>query len=170
MACIWHTSIPKLSRLFFHCVFKKLTRDCPRCSWWQYFCVGIENSYLKINKYSCYKLFATFNITLALAHLLHPIKSRSRNKHRHLWVGLCASSRRPWFWPVYSLYHIHAIHYSSNLSKWNELFLWDIHIKSWCGPAGVLNDLILLLFPVWFQVYISIVQYYLFHNMDKGAI
>ena len=32
-----------------------------------------------------------------------------------LWVGWCVSSWRPWFWPVYSIYHIHTIHYSYKL-------------------------------------------------------
>ena len=33
----------------------------------------------------------------ALAHPLHPINDRSRNKHRNLWVGWCVSSWRPMF-------------------------------------------------------------------------
>ena len=31
-----------------------------------------------------------------------------------------------------------------------KIFLKDIHTKSWCGHAHILDDLILLLFPVWF--------------------
>ena len=54
---------------------------------------------------------------VALAHPLHPIRSRSRNKRRNLWVGWCVSSWRPWFWPVYSIDYIHTIHYSCNLSN-----------------------------------------------------
>ena len=34
---------------------------------------------------------------MALAHPLHPIHNRSRNKHRNLWVGRCVSSWWPWF-------------------------------------------------------------------------
>ena len=34
---------------------------------------------------------------MALAHPLHPINSRSRNKCRNLWVGRCVSSRWPLF-------------------------------------------------------------------------
>ena len=34
---------------------------------------------------------------MALAHPLHPIDSRSRNKRRNLWVGRCVSSWWPWF-------------------------------------------------------------------------
>ena len=65
-------------------------------------------------------------------------------------VGWCVSSWRPWFLPVYSIYYLHTIHLSCNLSNWNKLFLKDIHTKSWCGHARVLDDLISLLFPVWF--------------------
>ena len=32
-----------------------------------------------------------------LAHPLHPIHNRSRNKRRNLWVGRCVSSWLPWF-------------------------------------------------------------------------
>ena len=34
---------------------------------------------------------------MALAHPLHPIHNRSRNKRRNLWVGRCVSSWWPWF-------------------------------------------------------------------------
>ena len=34
---------------------------------------------------------------MALAHPLHPIDNRSRNKRRNLWVGWCVSSWWPWF-------------------------------------------------------------------------
>ena len=34
---------------------------------------------------------------MALAHALHPIDNRSRNKRRNLWVGRCVSSWWPWF-------------------------------------------------------------------------
>ena len=60
-----------------------------------------------------------------------------------LWVGWCGSSRRPWFWPVHSIYYIHTTHYSRILINSNKLYLRDIHTKSWCGHAGVLDDLIL---------------------------
>ena len=79
--------------------------------------------------------------SLALAHHLHPIKIRSRSKRRNLWVGWCVSSWWPWFWPVYSIYYIHTIHYGCIISI------------SWCGHAHVLDNLILLLFLVWFQVH-----------------
>ena len=34
---------------------------------------------------------------MALAHPLHPIDNRSRNKRRNLWVGRCVSPWWPWF-------------------------------------------------------------------------
>ena len=34
---------------------------------------------------------------MALAHPLHPIDNRSRNRHRKLWVGWCVSS----WWPLF---------------------------------------------------------------------
>ena len=34
---------------------------------------------------------------MGLAHPLHPIDNRSRNKRRNLWVGRCVSSWWPWF-------------------------------------------------------------------------
>ena len=34
---------------------------------------------------------------MKLAHPLHPIDNRSRNKRRNLWVGWCVSSWWPWF-------------------------------------------------------------------------
>ena len=60
---------------------------------------------------------------VALAHPLHPVRSRSRNKHWNLWVG-CVSSWRPWFWSIYSIYcYIHTMYFSWILSNWNKLFL-----------------------------------------------
>ena len=41
------------------------------------------------------KLIITKITPMALAHPLHPIRSRSRNKRRNLWVGWCVSSWRP---------------------------------------------------------------------------
>ena len=99
---------------------------------------------------------------MPLEHPLHPIKSRSRNKRRNLWVGWCVSSWRPWFWPVRSIYYIHTTHYSRILTNWNILFLKDIHTKSWYGHAGVLDDLILCGFSCMFQ-------YSLCHCMDIGT-
>ena len=54
---------------------------------------------------------------MALAHPLHPIKIRSRNQRRNLWVGWCVSSWRPWFWPVHSIYYIHTTHYRRILTN-----------------------------------------------------
>ena len=106
---------------------------------------------------------------MTLAHPLHPIeyhwiiKSRSRNKHRNLWVGWCVSSWRPWFWPVHPIYYIHTTHYSRILNNQNKLFLWDIHNKSWYGHAGVLDDVILFGLKCAFS---CMVQYSLCHGMD----
>ena len=53
-----------------------------------------------------------------------------------------------------SLLPYHGRHHSVDLI---HLILRDIHTKSWYGHDGVLDDMILLFFPVWFQMYISIV-------------
>ena len=127
--------------------------------WYQKFfyclCADILIDYIMI--FSDYNRRIGVSITpMALAHPLHPIKIMPRNKRRYMWVGRFVSSGRPWFRPVYSGFCIHTIHYSCKLSNWNKLFLIDIHTKSWCGHSGVLDDLIRLLFPVWFQVWISV--------------
>ena len=60
---------------------------------------------------------------MALAHPLHPVRSRLRNKHWNMWVG-CVSSWRPWFWSIYSIhYYIHTMNYSCILRNWYNLFL-----------------------------------------------
>ena len=103
---------------------------------------------------------------LALAHPLHPIKSRSRNKRWNLWVGWCVSSWRHWFWPVHCIYYMHTTNYSRILTNWNINFLRDIHTKSWYGHAGVLDDLMLCGFRCAFS---CIFQYSLCHGMDIGT-
>ena len=100
---------------------------------------------------------------MALAHPLHPIKSRSRNKRRNMWVGWCVSSWRPWFWLVHSIYYIHTTHYSRILTNQNKLFLRDIHTNSWYGHAGVLDGLMLSGFRCAFN---CMVQCSLYHGMD----
>ena len=57
------------------------------------------------------------------------------------------------------LYHI-------ILTNQNKLFLRDIHIKSWYGHTGVLDDLILSGFRCAFS---GMVQYSLCHFMDIGT-
>ena len=52
-----------------------------------------------------------FFTPMALAHPLHPIKSRSRNKCRNLWVGWCVSPWRPWYWPMHPIYYIYIYIY-----------------------------------------------------------
>ena len=100
---------------------------------------------------------------MALAHPLPPIKSRSRNKRRNLWVGWCVSSWRPWFWPVHSVYYIHTTHYSRILTNWNIRFLRDVHTESLYGHAGALDYLILCGFRCGFS---CMFQYSLCHGMD----
>ena len=89
------------------------------------------------------------------AHHLPPIKSRSRNKCRNLWVGWCVSSWWPWFWSVYQFYHhMHTMYYCSilSLSDWNEtLSKRHIHTKNWCGHDSVSDDTILLFFLLSFK-------------------
>ena len=106
------------------------------------------------------------HIPMALAHPLHPIKSRSRNKRRHLWVGWYVSSWQPWFWPVHSIYYIHTTYYSRILTNQNILFLRDIHTKSWYGHADVLDDFIL---PGFRCVFSCMFQYSLCHGMPIGT-
>ena len=62
--------------------------------------------------------------------LVHPpIRSRSKNKRRNLWVGWCVSFWWPWFWPVYPIYYYtHTMYHSCILSDWNRLFLRHIYI------------------------------------------
>ena len=98
---------------------------------------------------------------MTLAHPLHPIKDRSRNKSRNLLVGWCLSCWRPWFWPVHSIHYIHTTHYSLILTIGIYSF-WDIHTNSWYGHAGVLDDSILCGFSCMFQ-------YSLCHGMDIGT-
>ena len=99
------------------------------------------------------------SIPVSLAHYFHPIKSRSKNKHRNLWVGFIINI-------IYIPCIIAAVkHLKQALSKRH------IYIKGWCGHDGVLGDVIMLFFLTWFQMYISIiVQDYLYHNMDIRAM
>ena len=53
---------------------------------------------------------------------------------------------------ILHLLYIHNMYYSCTLSNWNTLFLRDTHSKSWWGHDGVLDYMILLFFPVWFQM------------------
>ena len=53
---------------------------------------------------------------MALAHPLHPIHNRSRNKRRNLWVGRCVSSWWPWFssrssvLTIYIYMYVHSLY------------------------------------------------------------
>ena len=106
---------------------------------------------------------------MALAHLLHPIKSRSRNKRRNLWVGWCVSSWRPWFWPVHSIYYIHTTHYSRILTIKYILSKRHTYQKlvrqCWC-----IGWFVTVLFQVYFQLCVPVfsVSWY-GHGMDIGT-
>ena len=104
---------------------------------------------------------------MALAHPLHPIKSRSRNTRRNLWGGCCVSSWRPWFWPVHSIYYIHTTHYSRILLiKKNTLSERHTYQKL-VWPCGVFDDLILCGFSRC--AFSCMCQYSLCHGMDIGT-
>ena len=102
---------------------------------------------------------------MSLAHPLHPIKSRSRNKSRNLWVGWCISYWRPWFWPVYSIYHIHTTNCGCIRSKINskrhtyQKVVWSYWCNGWFDTVIVSC----LVSGVHFS---CIVQYSLYHNTD----
>ena len=88
--------------------------------------------------------------SMVLAHSIHSIKSRSRNKCRNLWVGWCVSSCWPWFWPMY--------------------FLWDIHTKVGVAMLVYLIIWYCYCFLSGFKCTFScIIQYSLYHNMDTGT-
>ena len=65
------------------------------------------------------------------------------------------------------LYSYHTVHLHSKGSK---TLLRDISTKGWRGHAGVLDDMILLIFPVWLQMYVFIFQHSLRHNMNIGTM
>ena len=54
---------------------------------------------------------------MALAHPLHPIDNRSRNRRRNLWVGWCVSS----WWPSFSCLKAYMYIYALLYELW---FLW----------------------------------------------
>ena len=85
----------------------------------------------------------------ALAHPLHPIDNRSRNKRRNLWVGRCVSSRWLWFPSRSSVLYIYIyrymyVHCSKYLKERMcffiphsrgliQSFLLKFWVKQWCG-------------------------------------
>ena len=90
----------------------------------------------------------SFVTPMALAHPFHPIRSRSMNKRRNLWVWWCGSSWRTWFWSINS---ISQLKYA--LSKRH------IHTNSWCDQwwcvgwyDTVINSFVLG-FKCMFQLY-----------------
>ena len=65
---------------------------------------------------------------MALAHPLHPIDNRSRNRCRNLWVGWCVSS----WWPLFPsrssvLIYICILYVSSVIGHIYIYFLWFIN-------------------------------------------
>ena len=109
---------------------------------------------------------------MALAHPLYPIKSRSRNKHWNLWVGLCVSFRWPWFWPVYSIYYIRTIHYSCNLSNKNKTTSKRHTYKKAVWPCWCIGwfDTVIVSCLVSSVHFSCIVQYSLYHDMEIGIM
>ena len=65
--------------------------------------------------------------SMALAHPLHPIDNRSRNKCRNLWVGRCISSWWPWF-PSRSSVLIYIYVYAHSLYE----FCYRTYIQREC--------------------------------------
>ena len=70
---------------------------------------------------------------MALAHPLHPIDNRSRNKRRNLWVGRCVSSWWPWFPPrssvlIYMYIYIYIYMYVHSLYE----FCYRSYIQREC--------------------------------------
>ena len=71
---------------------------------------------------------------MALAHPLHPIRSRWSNKRRNLWIEWCVLFWWPCFWPVHWTYYTHTIYHSCILSNWDKPFLRDMRTKCWVWP------------------------------------
>ena len=65
------------------------SHQCDRC---------FKSLFLQTTKMSFGLEGVNLIIPMALAHPLHPINDRSRNKRRNLWVGWCVSS----WWPMFS--------------------------------------------------------------------
>ena len=108
----------------------------------------------------------SFITPIALAHHLHPIISRSRNKRRYLWVESFVSSRWFWFWSVYTLhsiyYYIHIKYYICSLIDWNELFLGLLF-------RWYVNDIVILSWFVSNLCFDRIVQYSLHYYIDMDV-
>ena len=77
---------------------------------------------------------------MALAHPLHPIDNRSRNKRRNLWAGRCVSSWWPWF-PSRSCVNIYIYIYICICIPSMSSVIWHIYngsvIQYWwsCTPS-----------------------------------
>ena len=60
---------------------------------------------------------------MALAHPLHPIDNRSRNRRRNLWVGWCVSS----WWPLFPSWSYVLIYIYIYALLYGFCFLWFIN-------------------------------------------
>ena len=96
-----------------------------------------------------------FITPMALAHPLHPIKSRSRNTRRNLWVGWCVSSWRPWFWSVHSIYYIHTTIITAFLFLKYTLSKRHIYQKL-VWPCWCIGWFDTVWFQVCFQLYVTV--------------
>ena len=82
---------------------------------------------------------------MALAHPLHPIDNRSRNKRRNLWVGRCVSSRWPWFPSGSSVLICMYIYISMYIpytsSAIGRIYNWSV-IQYWrsCTPSSSIGE------------------------------
>ena len=81
--CDIHDEVSCLTHFTMECLIK---RNCLfGCSDYSY----LQNSHIWSKQ-------SYLIAPMALAHPLHPIDNRSRNKRRNLWVGRCVSSWWPW--------------------------------------------------------------------------
>ena len=82
---------------------------------------------------------------MALAHPLHPIDNRSRNKRRNLWVGRCVSSWWPWF-PSRSSVWIYVFMYICMYIPYTSSVIGRIYkesvIQYWrsCTPSRYIGE------------------------------
>ena len=99
---------------------------------------------------------------MALAHPLHPIDNRSRNKRRNLWVGWCVSSWWPWFPSrrsvfIYIYIYIYIyIPYMSVIQYWRSctpsrsigLYFWGVR-GSWAECHFLFSLVYQLCLALW---------------------
>ena len=110
---------------------------------------------------------------MGLAHPLHPIDNRSRNKRRNLWVGWCVSSWWPWFPSrisvlIYMYIYIYMYVHSLYEFCYRSYIQWECHsvlaklhpITFYRGVRGswaechFLFSLVLILGCLWLSVFV----------------